>query len=155
MYLFKIFKSKYCIVAFGLSLVLSYFLIPKTAFYGWYAILPVLFMLSFALTLTCVVRNVKERVLLAKTSGSSVLGIIAAALGLTALQVCGIGAPVCGASVAMGLLSAIFPTTFVGLLSRFAVQFTLFSILLQIAALYFMNCFQPMEEEVVETEFFL
>ena len=154
MYIVQIFKSRYCVVTFGISLVLSYFLIPKTAFYGWYTVLPLLFMLSFALTLTCIVRNVKERVLLAKTSGSSIVGIVAAALGLTALQVCGIGAPVCGASVAMGVLSAIFPTAFVGWLSRYAVQFTLFSILLQVVALYFMNCFQPMSQEV-ETDFFM
>jgi len=141
-YLFSIFKSKYCLIVFAISLFLSYFLIPKTVFYGWYKILAYTFMISFSLTITCIIRNVKEKILLAKTYKSSVIGIIATALGLTALQVCGVGAPVCGAAVGLGILSSIFPTVFVDVMSKYAVHIIVLSIIFQLVALYFMNCFK-------------
>ena len=139
-YLLNIFKSKYCLSVFALSFVLSYFLIPKTVFYGWYTAIAILFMISFSLVTTCIVRNVKEKVMLAKTYKSSIIGIVAVALGLGALQVCGVGAPVCGAAVGLGIFSSIFPTVFVNLMSRYSIHFIILSIVFQLVALYFMNC---------------
>ena len=141
-YLFNIFKSKYCLIAFVLSLILSYFLIPKAVFYQWYIILAITFMLALSLTLTCIIRNIKEKILLARTYKSSIIGIIATALGLAALQVCGVGAPVCGAAVGVGILSSIFPAIFINIISKYQIYFIVFSILFQLVALYFMNCFK-------------
>ena len=141
-YLFYIFKSKYCLIVFVLSLVISYFLVPKTVFYGVYTILAIAFMAAFALTLTCIVRNIKEKVLLAKTYKSSIVGILATALGLVALQVCGIGAPVCGATVGLGIVSSIFPAVFIELMSKYAIYLILISLIFQLFALYFMDCFK-------------
>ena len=87
-------------------------------------------------------RNVKEKVILAKTYKSSLIGILATAIGLSALQVCGVGAPVCGATIGAGFLSALFPGIFMRFLDNFAVYILIASILLQIISLYFMNCFK-------------
>ena len=144
-YLFYIFKSKYCLAVFIISLILSYFLIPKTVFYKWYIILAATFMVLFSLTITCMVRNIKEKVMLAKTYKNSIVGIIAIALGLSALQVCGVGAPFCGAAVGLGLFSSIFPAAFMDVMAKYAASFIAFSIVLQLFALYFMNCFKKVK----------
>ena len=88
------------------------------------------------------VRNIKERVVVAKTYTSSLIGIIATAVGLAAMQVCGFGAPICGAAVGLGIFSSLFPMAFVDVMAKYAVEFVSFSILIQIIALYFMNCFK-------------
>jgi hypothetical protein len=141
-YLVKIFRSHYCKIVFIISLILAYFLVPQSVFYSWYSLLGVLYMTVFALTLTCIVRNIKEKILLAKTYQSSIIGVLAAALGMAALQVCGIGAPVCGAAISAGLLSVIFPSVFLSFLNKYALLIVVGSIILQGIALYFMNCFR-------------
>ena len=141
-YLVNTLKSRYCIAVFAFSMLLSYFLIPRHAFYSWYIALAFLFMVLFSLTLTCIVRNIKERIVLAKTYKSSLVGIIAIGLGLGALQVCGFGAPVCGAAVGFGVLSFIFPAAFEHVFSEYAVHMLVLSIAFQFIALYFMNCFK-------------
>jgi len=135
-------KSKYCIGVFAVSLILGYISVPKSVFYGIYLIFAGIFIISFALTLTCVVRNVKEKIVLARTYKSSLVGIIATGVGLAALQVCGVGAPVCGATVGLGILSAIFPIAFVDILSKYSLEIIVVSIIFQLGALYFMNCFE-------------
>lgn len=141
-YIINVLRSKYCVFVFLISLIVSYFLIPKQVFYRLYTVLGILFMLFFSLTLTCIVRNVKEKILLARTYKSSVLGIVAVAIGLSALQVCGVGAPVCGAAVGAGVISVLFPTFFSTIVSRYSVFIVLVSIIFQVIALYFMNCFK-------------
>lgn len=144
-YLFTVFKSKYCVIVFILALIASYFLIPKQVFYKWYTALALVFMLTISSTITCIVRNVKERIALSRTTETSILSIIATGIGITALQVCGVGAPVCGASLSMGFLSFLFPTVFTGFITRHATLIIGFSIALQIIALYFMNCFKSVQ----------
>ncbi len=145
LYLQKVLKSKVCILVFILSLVGSYFLIPKTAFYGKAMVISISFMITLATTITCVVRNIKEKVILARTYESSIISIIATAVGLASLQVCGVGAPVCGAAVGVGILSSIFPYTTVSLISEHAELILLISIIMQLISLYFMNCFKNSE----------
>ncbi|MCD6477663.1 MAG: hypothetical protein J7K87_01545 [Candidatus Aenigmarchaeota archaeon] len=98
-------------------------------------------MIAMSLSLTCIIRNIKERVKLSKTYETSSISVIAAGIGLAALQVCGVGAPVCGASVGLGILSAIFPGVFVNVLEFYAIWIIVISIALQLIALYEMNCF--------------
>jgi len=141
-YLIKIFKSHYCKIVFLLSLIGAYFLVPKTVFYGAYTILGVIYMIVFALTLTCLIRSIKEKILLAKHYKGSLIGILAAALGMAALQVCGIGAPVCGAAISAGILSVIFPSIFISFLNKYALLIIVSSIIIQGIALYYMNCFK-------------
>jgi len=86
--------------------------------------------------------NIKERIKLARTYKNSILSIIATAIGLSALQVCGVGAPVCTATIGAGILALIFPVTFVEFLSDYSILIISISILFQLIALYFMNCFK-------------
>ena len=145
-YIFYIFKSKYCLIVFILSLFLGYSLVPKAVFYGWYTILAIIFITLFALSITCIIRNVKEKILLAKTYKSSVIGIIATAVGIVALQTCGVGAPVCGAAVGLGIVSSIFPSVLVWKISKYAIDLMVISIAFQLLALYFMNCFKRFKQ---------
>ncbi len=141
-YLITILKSHYCKAVLLLALVASYFLIPEKVFYGFGYVLAITFMIAFSLSVTCIIRNIKEKILLAKTYKRSVLHIILIALGLSAFQVCGIGAPVCGATVGLGVLSVIFPGVFIDFLGDYHLLVIVVSILLQLVSLYYMGCFK-------------
>ena len=147
-YLIRTLDSHYCKIVFVASAFLGYFLVPKTAFYGYFEILAWIFIFLFALVITCIVRNTKERIVLSRTYGSSILGTIAVAIGLAALQACGLGAPVCGAAVGMGIFSAIFPSFFMNFFTNYALWIFLISIAFQFLALYFMNCFKSWRTQV-------
>ena len=147
-YLFQVFKSNYSKLVFLSSLLLGYFLIPEHVFYGWSTLLGVIFIISFALVVTCLVRNMKERIALARNYTSSIVGTLAVAIGLAALQVCGVGAPICGAAIGLGLLSAIFPGIVLNFLTEFSTYIVVISIILQISSLYFMNCFKEVGNPV-------
>lgn len=141
-YIITILKSYYCKAVFLLALLASYFLIPEKVFYGFGYVLAIAFMFAFSLSVTCIIRNIKEKILLAKTYKYSIFHIILIALGLSAFQVCGIGAPVCGATVGIGVLSVIFPGVFIDFLGDYYEPIIIISIILQIIALYFMGCFK-------------
>jgi len=141
-FLLRIFKSNYCRIIFLIAFFGGYFLIPKAVFTDQYALgLSALFLFSFALTITCLIRNIKERVVQAQIYKSSLIGIIATAIGISALQACGIGAPICGASIGTGIVSMIFPGVLFTYLHEYSVLIIVISILSQLISLYFMNCF--------------
>ncbi len=142
MYFLRIFKSNYCKIVFLFSLIGGYFFLPKNLLIYPYIFILILFAIGFSLVLTCLVRNIKERIVLSRTYKSSLLGIIASAFGIAALQACGIGAPVCGASIGAGIVSAIFPGVFTKFLSGYSLYIIAFSLLLQAVSLYLMNCFE-------------
>ena len=122
----------------------GYFLVPQHVFHTSFAFLAFVFMFLFALTTMCIIRNIKERIVLAETYKSSLFSIVAIILGLGALQICGIGAPVCGAAVGFGIFSFFFPTTFAYLPHQYIVYILFVSIGFQLISLYFMNCFKKM-----------
>ncbi len=142
LYILNIFKSNYCKIIFLISLILVSFLIPKKIFYGFYSILGVVFILLTALTLTCLIRNVKEKISSAKSNGASVIGILSILFGFGALQACTIGAPVCGATLGAGVIALIFPGVLFSFLEKYGIVIIIFSIIIQIISLYFMNCFK-------------
>ena len=141
-YLFKIFKSRYCCGVFLFSLIIISIVIPKKIFYGYYSILGGLFILFSSVLLTCFIRNIKERVVLAKTQKMSFLGIIFLVIGLAAMGTCTVGAPVCGASVAGGFIAILFPGFAFTLLNEHSILIIFISLLMQILALYYMKCFK-------------
>lgn len=141
-FLINVLKSKYCKITFLISLIISYFLIPNKIFYKGYIILAIIFMFLFALTITCIIRTLKERIISAKKSGATILSIIGTILGIGALQTCTIGAPICGASVGLGIVSIFFPHTAHSLMHKYSIYIIYISIVFQIIALYFMNCFK-------------
>ena len=141
-YIKKVFQSKPCLATFLLSLILSYFLIPKKVFYESFILIAFAFMFLFSLTITCTVRNFKEKMKLAKSTKGTGLAAIAAAIGLVSLQVCGVGAPVCGATVGIGILSIFLPVTAIGLIENYAIEIIILIILVQLISLKYMNCFK-------------
>ncbi len=141
-FLIKMFDSHYCKVVFALSVALMWFISPKRIFYKYYAILGWTFIITSSLVLTCFIRNIKERVVTARSQGSSLLGILLIAIGLVAMNVCTVGAPICGASVAVGILSLILPGVAMGFFEKYAVAIIASSIALQLVALYYMKCFK-------------
>lgn len=144
-YLLKILSSRYCRFVFLLSLVLSFFLLPRGVFAGSHTYIAVIFMVVFSFSVTCLVRNIKEKIVLARTYKTSVFSLIMSILGFSAFQVCGINAGVCTATFGMGVVGAIFPSFFIGFLSEYGHLIIWFSVILQFVALYFMNCFKEKE----------
>ena len=141
-YLFNVLRSSYCRTVFIISFILSYFLIPEKVFVGWYSVLAILFMITFSLVLTCFVRAIKERIIHRGKNKHSLFGLLAAIFGISAFQVCGIGAPVCSATMGAWLLSIFFPSFLISFLSEYGVLIILFSIFFQLTSLYFMKCYQ-------------
>jgi hypothetical protein len=137
-----LFRSKYCIFVFGAALVGSYYLVPEKIFYGPFIILGILYILIFSLTFTCIIWTIKEKVVNLKNAGAGIVSIIAAVLGIGAMQVCTVGAPICGASVGLGLFSLFMPTVSQDFMNDHAVVLIIVSIAVQLAALYYMKCFK-------------
>lgn len=135
----KIFQSNYCKLVFILFLILGTFITPTKVFYNWYWLLAIIFILVFALTMTCLIRNIKDKIVSYKKTNSSLLSLFSIILGVSALHMCTIGAPVCGAA-GVGLLALILPTIAHSFISDFSIFIVLLSILLQLFALYNMGC---------------
>jgi hypothetical protein len=134
-------SSIYCKIVFVLAFLLSYFLLPEGVFGGVHKYIAIIFMFSFSFSVSCIVRNIKEKIILARTYKTSVFSLILSVLGFSAFQVCGINAGMCTATVGMGVVSTIFPSFLVGFLSSYGHLIIWFSVILQILALYFMKCF--------------
>ncbi|MEM4397532.1 MAG: hypothetical protein QW757_02825 [Candidatus Woesearchaeota archaeon] len=140
-FLFAVFESKLCFIVFLLSLALGSILTPKRIFYGYFTILGVFYIFLFALVMTCMVRIIKEKVINLKHTGASFFSIILSLLGFSALNVCGIGAPVCGAGLTIGIAS-FFPSFFNNFFHNYAWLILIISIIIQILALWYMGCFK-------------
>jgi len=144
-FLYKMFQSKYCCLVFLFSLIIVSILIPKKIFYSYYTILGVFFIIISSLLITCFIRNIKEKVILAKKQKMSFLGIIFLVIGLAAMSTCSVGAPICGASVAGGIVALLFPGIAFKYLSEYSIIIILSSFFIQIIALYYMNCFKKIK----------
>lgn len=146
--LIEIFKSNYCKLVFIFSLILVSSLIPKRIFYSYYTILGVAFIIITALTLTCFIRNIKEKALSARNNGASTISIITIILGFGTLQTCAIGSPFCGASIGAGFFAIFFPGTALNLMGEYSLWIIIISIIIQILSLHFMKCFKFKCKEV-------
>ncbi len=135
-----ILKSKWCQLVFIVSLIGFYFLIPEKMFYGWYNFLAYFFILSTALTITCIFRNTKERVKLNQAAGKSLFSIILSIFGILATQVCGIGAPMCGAALGGSIGLTFLPAVAQNFFEDYSVYIILFAITGQIYSLYLLKC---------------
>ncbi len=149
-FLLDVLKSNYCKAVFIASLAVMWILIPKKIFYGYYSIIGILFMITSSLVLTCFIRNIKERVVLIKGQGGSLIGMIFIAIGIAAMNVCTVGAPICGASVVTGIIAFLLPGITLNFFEKYAVEIIIASIIFQIVALYYMNCFKRNLSKLVE-----
>lgn len=135
------FHSRYCQAVFTATFIITLLLMPRHLFQGWLIVATIAYVASFSITVSCLVRETKERV--AHAAGHSFLSIIGAVLGYTALQVCGSGA-FCGATMGMGIISAILPKVALSLITQHAYVVLLISIFMQLIALFRMHCFQQL-----------
>lgn len=134
-------NTKYCLFVFIISLGLWFLMVHKTLFVWIYTILWVVFITTFALTVTCLVRNIKERIQMANKEKKSIIWIIWAVIWISAAQLCGINALFCWSTIWLWLLSTILPVSTVWFLSEYAIWIIILSIVTQIIWLYFMKCF--------------
>jgi hypothetical protein len=123
-----------------MALFVFYFLIPKKMFYGWYNLIAYLFILSTALTTTCIFRNTKERIVLNRKGGKSWFAVILSVFGVLATQVCGIGAPMCGAALGGSIGLTFLPSIAQGFFEDYAVYIIIIAILGQMYSLYILKC---------------
>jgi len=141
-YLTSIIHSHYCKVLFFIIFILSYYLMPIKELNGFSLVLRIIFIALFSLSFTCIIRNIKEKIKLQRTYKSSIVSLLASAIGLSALQVCGFGGPVCGASLGLSILTAILPNFVFKFLMDHSIIILIIAILFQFMALYFLKCFK-------------
>ncbi len=139
--LFQIFKSKYCIFTFILSVFAVSLLAPRQIFHH-NDLIGFIFIISTALLITCLVRNIKEKVYSARINGASILGILSIILGFGALEACAMSAPVCGAYISTGFLALFFPNFALTFFEKYNTLVILSSFIIQFFALYQMKCFK-------------
>ena len=141
LFVFRNLKSNYCKAVFLISLFVGYFLIPKDVLSGHFKFIALAFVIIFSLTMACVARTIKEKVKTSLSLHNSFLGILASVIGISALQVCGLGVPSCGASIGAGVLSIIFPGFVFNYLREYSVLILTLSVFFQLYSLFRMNCF--------------
>lgn len=141
LYLINILHSNYCKLVFLSAFFGSYFIVPDAVFVGQYRLLVLFFMLTFSLVATCIVRNIKEKILIAHHVKTTFVGLFFYILGISALQVCGMSAAMCTASVGAGLVSVIFPGVMFNYLIEYSVYVVYLSITSQLLVLYYLKCF--------------
>lgn len=141
-FILRVFSSHYCWLSLVLSFIIGYFLVPEKIFHGAWSIFGIVYALVFSIVLTCMIRVIKEKALNMKRTGAGIISVIGAILGLGAMQVCGIGAPICGATLGVSIFSIIAPGVSTALWQDFAIPLLFVSIILQIVSLYYLKCFK-------------
>lgn len=135
-------KSNYCKIVFIIALVFGYLITPQSMRGGNLWFLTIIYISLFAFSIACMVRAIKEKISTTLTKSSSVISFITSVVGLSALQVCGLGAPMCGTSIGLSLLSAILPNFALQFLINHSLSIVLTAMLLQLIGLYSMKCFK-------------
>ena len=138
----QVLDSPYCKLVFVIALILGYFLIPNSVLNSQYVYLALPFLILFALTMSCTVRNIKDKLLANRHRNGSIISLIANVVGLSVLQVCTLGGPFCGVSVGLSVISAIFPQLLVNWLADYSVAFLVSAIALQVLSLWQMGCWR-------------
>ncbi len=145
-YLVRIFKSPYCLAVFAAAFLAGYLLVPKIIFFNTRdTVLVTFFLLGFSLTFTCMIHMLKERIVRAKRYKTSVWGVIATIIGFAAVEACGIGGPLCGASLSAGLLGVLFPGFLIWFFRAYSRLLIVVSIFAQVIVLYAMGCFRKIK----------
>jgi hypothetical protein len=140
-----ILKSKYCWLVIFISIFLGYFLIIKkfTSFTNfWSILLSVFYIILFAISNSCLIREIKERSKDSVRSGKSIiLSILGTIFGFGAIQLCSISGG-CGINIFTSLLFSILPTSLSLLVVQNGIWILLVSDLLLVFAIYKMRCFR-------------
>lgn len=135
-------KTRYCGIVFLLSLGIGYLLIPKRIWNESLIGVGVTYVFVFALTVTCVVKGIKEKMVALKNARLSALGMLASLIGISALQMCGVSLPMCGISMGGGIVALLLPGVLMQFIHRYAFGIVIGSILFQMYVLHSMQCFR-------------
>ena len=135
-----ILKSKWCLLVFIISTIGIFFMVPQTMLHDWYLSLAIIFIITTASSITCIFRNTKERIKLNKKNKKSLLSIILSIFGLAATQVCGLGAPLCGAALGGSIGLTFLPSIAQTFFQRYSVYIIIISIVGQLYSLYILKC---------------
>ena len=114
---------------------------PKTIFFSnnWW--LAIVYILTSATLVTCVVKSIKEKIKYSHKQGLSLVAVIFSAFGIGVFHTCGIAAPVCGAGAGFALLSTILPGIAINWLYGYGIYIIYISLIFQIIALKYLHCF--------------
>jgi hypothetical protein len=141
-FILNMLRSKYCLVVLIVGLAGGYYFVPKKIFNGIWFVVGIAYIIVFAFVIACMTRVIKERAVNMKNTGASLISVIATVIGIGAMQTCGIGAPICGATVGVGIFSLFFPNISKSFLTEYSLHIIIASIVIQLVALYYMNCFK-------------
>jgi hypothetical protein len=141
----EVLKSKYCWFVIFISLVLSYFLIIKklTSFTNfWSILLSLIYIFAFALSNSCLIKDIKERIQnKAKTNSKGILSIVGSILGFGAIHLCTVSG-VCGVNIFISLLLSIFPASVSFFIIHNGIWLLLLADILLLFSIYNMKCFK-------------
>ena len=113
MKIYEVLKSKYCWIVIFISVILGYFLIIKkfTLFTSFWSIFfSILYIVLFAISNSCLIKELKERIKGNFKTGNSILSILGSILGIGAIQLCTVSGT-CSINIVTSLLLSIFPTS--------------------------------------------
>lgn len=134
-------KLPYLII-FIISSISVYLLTPKEVFTTEFSFLAIIFIFTTSISITCIIRHIRETIKESLRLKSSILSTIAAIFGIITLQACGLSAPVCGATAGTAIVATFFPGIVMKVYQGWGNLFLLSAIFFQIIGLYFMKCYK-------------
>jgi hypothetical protein len=138
-------ESKYCWIVMAVSLILSYFLIIRkfTSFTNfWSLFLSAVYIIAFAISNSCLVREIKENIKSKIRSGTnSILSILGSILGFGAVQLCTVSGT-CGMNIFTSVIFSILPTSLGMFFMENGVWILLIADILLLISIYRMRCFK-------------
>jgi hypothetical protein len=138
----KIFRSPFFIAVFTAVFLASLFIVPQHILTGEFFLLGVVFITLFSLNIACLVDVMRQRAKVARAKGSGIVGIVATAVGFIALQMCGVGGPLCGAFFGSIVFASVLPAGALHYFTGYAVYIVLAAIAMQVLSLYLMKCWK-------------
>ncbi len=136
-----LFNDVVSVVVFTVAFLLALFILPSHILNGPYVYLGLVFIIVFSLNMTCLVKVMRHRANTAKAQGAGIFGIIGTALGFIALQMCGVGGPLCGALFGSVVFASLLPAGSLGYFTHYAVEMVVMAIVIQIISLWYLKCF--------------
>ena len=140
----EVFKSKYCWIVIFISIVLGYFLVIKkfTSFTSFWSIFfSVLYIILFAVSNSCLVKGLKERVKNQSKTNSGILSIIGSVLGIGAIQLCTVSGT-CSVNIVTSLLLTVFPTSIGFFFIKNGIWILIISDILLLVSILRLGCFK-------------
>jgi hypothetical protein len=128
-----------------ISLVLAYFLIIRefTSFTNFWSIfLSAIYIIAFAISNSCLIKDIKDRIRNKVNSGSSnILSILGSVLGFGAVQLCTVSGT-CGINIVTSLLFTVLPASLSFFIMHNGIWILLIADLLLLLSIYKMRCFK-------------